>query len=75
MDEELCWRKKEVETLSFKDFLEGVKDVGPKDEEGPEACDDMIDAFYPKKCTYCGSKFPEKARFCIECGRALYNAK
>ena len=57
--------------MSFKDFLEGVRDIGEPDDEVTMACDDMIDTFYPKKCTNCGSKFPAKARFCIECGRSL----
>ena len=56
--------------MSFKDFIEGLRDVGEPDEEVTEACDDLVDKFYPLQCK-CGCKFPAKAKFCVECGEKL----
>ena len=56
--------------MSFKDFIEGVRDVGEPDEEVTEACDDLVDKFYPLQCK-CGCKFPAEANFCIMCGGKL----
>ena len=57
--------------MSFKDFIEGVRDVGEPDEDVTEACNDLVDKFYPLQCKKCGSKFPEKAKFCVDCGERL----
>ena len=56
--------------MSFKDFLEGLRDVGEPDKEVTEACDDLVDKFYPLQCK-CGCKFPANAKFCVECGEKL----
>ena len=57
--------------MSFKDFIEGVRDFGPQDDDVTNACDEIVDKFYPLRCKNCGSQFTSKAKFCIECGRKL----
>ena len=57
--------------MSFKDFIEGLRDVGEPDKEVTEACDGLVDKFYPLQCKGCHAKFPAEANFCMMCGEKL----